>query len=170
VRGVVAACQDVTPQQPAQNQTPQEKKTEAPVLTITYDKEAPKMNPAVENYVRDVLLASGVTSANISATTNGKHAPNSYHYDDQAVDINKIDGKRVREASSDAKFGAKIELIQNTANNKSIGVAHENYGPAGLFKNGTQLNGKEGRNVPLQSQHDNHIHLTIPNPRRRKDE
>ncbi|GAC1623303.1 MAG: hypothetical protein NVS9B13_16940 [Candidatus Acidiferrum sp.] len=156
---------------PAAQPPPQEtQKPQAPVLTITYDKDAPKMTPAVENYVKDVLLASGVTSANISATTNGTHAPNSYHYDGQAVDINKVNGKPVKEASSDTKFGAQIALIQNTANNKSIGVAHENYGPAGLFKNGSQLNGKQGPNVPLQSQHDNHIHLTIPNPRRRDDD
>ena len=139
-------------------------------MTITYDKDAPKMSPAVENYVKDVLLASGATSANISATTNGKHDPKSYHYDGQAVDINKVNGRSVKEASSDVKFGAQIALVQNTANNKSIGVAHENYGPGGLFKDGRQLNGKQGPNVPLQSQHDNHIHLTIPNPRRRQDD
>jgi len=101
--------------------------------------------------------AAGVDSINISATTNGQHAPNSNHYNGTAVDINKVNGERVINAGKDSSVASDVRSIQNAANNPKVGVAHENYGPAGLYKDGKQIT-----NQKLQSQHENHIHITIP--------
>jgi RHS repeat-associated protein len=126
-------------------------------VTITYDKQAPPMQPKTAAYVEKVADAAGVGSINISATTNGQHAPNSNHYNGTAVDINKVDGKRVITAGKDPAVAADVSSIQKTANSPKVGVAHENYGPAGLYKDGKRMN-----NDKLQAQHENHIHITIP--------
>ena len=137
----------------------------SPVVRITYSRGIPPMEYQTEVYLRDVLIASGIRSANISSTTNGEHAPNSWHPHGQAVDINRVNDRPVREASSDLQVAAAAESLQRAANHPSIGVAHENYGPQGLFKGGRPLDPVQHRN--LQMRHNDHIHLTIPNPRRR---
>jgi hypothetical protein len=58
---------------------------------------------------------------------------------------------------TDPAVAANVRSIQNTANSKIPGVAHENYGPAGLYKDGRQIT-----NQKLQAEHENHIHITIP--------
>lgn len=130
-------------------------------VSISYDPGVPRMTRDMEIYLRDILIAAGVTSANISATTNGEHAFGSWHPRGQAVDIDRVNGRPVREALSDSSFSGAIELIQHMANNESLGAAHENYGPQGLYRKGVQF-----RHTDLQSQHLNHIHLTIHDPRR----
>jgi len=126
-------------------------------VTITYDKNVPAMQPKTKDYVEKTATAAGVDSINISATTNGQHAPNSNHYNGTAVDINKVNGEKVINAGKDPSVASDVRSIQNTANNPKNGVAHENYGPAGLYKDGKQFT-----NQKLQSQHENHIHITIP--------
>ena len=127
-------------------------------VRITYDKNVPEMEPATKEYVEKVALSAvGVDSINISATTNGEHAPNSNHYNGTAVDINKVDDKRVINSGTDASVAGHVSSIQNSANSPKNGVAHENYGPAGLWKDGRAIN-----NPTLQAQHENHIHITIP--------
>ncbi len=115
------------------------------------------MQSKTEEYVEKVTQAAGVESINISATTNGQHAPNSNHYNGTAVDINKVNGEKVINAGKDSSVASDVHSIQKAANNPKNGVAHENYGPAGLFKDGKQVT-----NQKLQSQHENHIHITIP--------
>jgi RHS repeat-associated protein len=134
-------------------------------LTIIYDPQAPRMERRLEIYVLDVMIASGVRSMYISATTNGRHAPTSWHPDGQAVDISRINGRRVLESFGDSRFMAQIELVQITANNPSLGVAHENYGPAGLYRRGVAQD--PGAYNRLLLQHQNHVHLTVPAPVRR---
>jgi len=128
-------------------------------VDITYDMAVPAMTPATAKYIRGVLNAAGIKSARISATTNGKHAPHSWHYKGKAVDIHVVDGTRVIFYRSNPAERADVNAIQGAANDKRIGVAHENYGPAGLYKDGRQIN-----NPGLQRQHENHIHLTVPDP------
>ena len=128
-------------------------------VTITYDKGVPAMTPATAKYVRGVLNAASIKSAKISATTNGKHATHSWHYKGKAVDIHVVNGTRVIFYKSNPAERAAVNAIQGAANGKRNGVAHENYGPAGLYKDGRQIN-----NPGLQRQHENHIHLTIPDP------
>jgi RHS repeat-associated protein len=127
-------------------------------VRVTYDKNVPEMEPATKEYVEKVTLSAvGVDSVNISATTNGEHAPNSNHYNGTAVDINKVNGDRVINAGNDSSVSGHVSSIQNAANTPKNGVAHENYGPAGLWKDGRAIN-----NPTLQAQHENHIHITIP--------
>jgi len=143
---------------------PQQNGQQQKAPTITYDKGVPHMTPETEKYLKGVLTDAGIDSVNISATTNGKHAPNSWHHDGEAVDINRVNGVRVSEYSSDPSVKKGVDAIQSAANDRKNGVAHENYGPAGLSKDGLPI-----RNQALQREHENHIHLTIPNPIRRKD-
>jgi RHS repeat-associated protein len=131
--------------------------TQAQQVTITYDENVPAMQPKTQEYVEKTATAAGVDSINISATTNGQHAPNSNHYNGTAVDINKVNGERVINAGKDPSVAANVRSIQNAANNPKNGVARENYGPAGLYKDGKQIT-----NQKLQSQHEDHIHITIP--------
>ena len=126
-------------------------------VTVTYDKNVPAMQPKTQEYVEKTVTAAGVDGINISATTNGQHAPNSNHYNGTAVDINKVKGDPVINAGKDPSVAAEVRSIQGAANNPKVGVAHENYGPAGLYKDGKQIT-----NQKLQSQHENHIHITIP--------
>ena len=128
-------------------------------VRVTYDKGVPAMTPETAEYVIGVLNAAGVKSATISATTNGKHAPHSWHYKGKAVDIHVVNGVRVIYYNSNSSLRAAVNAIQDAANDKSNGIAHENYGPAGLFRDGRQIN-----NPALQRQHENHIHLTVPDP------
>ena len=130
--------------------------TSGPQVAITYDQDVPAMQPKTEDYVEKVAVSAGVDSINISATTNGEHAPNSNHYNGTAVDINKVN-ERVINAGKVPSVAADVRSVQNAANSPKNGVAHENYGPAGLFKDGKQIT-----NPKLQSQHENHIHITIP--------
>jgi RHS repeat-associated protein len=124
-------------------------------LAIFYDKGVPPMSEAVKNYVEKV--AAGNDSVNISATTNGEHAPNSNHYNGTAVDINKIDAQPIRNSETNPEVARHVQGLQESANSPTNGVAHENYGPAGLWRDGRTIN-----NASLQAQHENHIHITIP--------
>ncbi len=132
------------------NETPQR-------VVITYDSAAPPMAAKTEQYVAAVANDSGVRNINVSATTNGQHAPNSNHYNGTAVDINKVYGKKVSTSATDLKTAAQVNAFQHSANKPGVGVAHENYGPAGLYKDGARIT-----NDKLQGEHENHIHITIP--------
>ena len=149
-------------QQVQQKPQQQQQSPQTQQVTITYDKGVPAMQPKTEKYVRDISQAAGLTSINISATTNGKHARHSNHYNGTAADINKINGRHVRDSGKDPALAAAVRSLQSAANNPKNGVAHENYGPAGLFKEGKRIT-----NQKLQLQHENHVHITIPrnNPR-----
>lgn len=168
----INAYQDVLNERVQQQQSPQQGESvqvaqafaqgtpapaQTPQVTVTYDKNVPAMQPKTQDYVEKTAAAAGVKSINISATTNGEHAPNSNHYNGTAVDINKVNGERVIKAGKNPSVAADVSSIQNAANNPKVGVAHENYGPAGLYKGGKQIT-----NQKLQSQHENHIHITIP--------
>jgi RHS repeat-associated protein len=131
-------------------------------LTITYGSNAPAMTGRLQAYILDVMLGSGTRAIRVSATTNGAHSANSWHYSGQAVDIDMVNGHVVRTFLDNSSLYGQISLIQHTANNSSIGVARENYGPAGLWKVGVMLD--PGQNWSLFTQHQNHIHLTVPDP------
>jgi hypothetical protein len=64
--------------------------------SVTYDKNVPPMTEETKNYIEKTATNAGLLTINITATTNGEHAPNSNHYNGTAVDINMINGGRVR--------------------------------------------------------------------------
>lgn len=113
--------------------------------------------PETQEYVEKAARAAGVSSMNISSTTNGKHGLDSHHYSGSAIDIDEINGARVIDAKSDPSIAAEVSAFQNAANSSGVGIAHENYGPAGLYKNGHRIT-----SATLQSENENHVHLTIP--------
>jgi hypothetical protein len=121
------------------------------------DEMAMAMLPKTQKYAEKMAGAAGANNINISATTNGERVPESNHYTGESIDINKVHGLRVIEAETNPSVAADVRSIQNAANNPSVGVAHENYGPSGLFRDGHQIT-----NPTLQYQHENHIHITIP--------
>jgi RHS repeat-associated protein len=125
--------------------------------SVSYDKNIPPMTDETKQYIEKTATNAGLDSVNITATTNGEHAPNSNHYNGTAVDINMVNGGRVRTSGSDPEVARHVGWLQQTANDRGNGVAHENYGPAGLYKDGRAIN-----NPTLQAQHENHIHITIP--------
>ncbi len=92
-----------------------------PFVFSYYSDAVPPMEPKTEQYVRQVADDSHVESINISATTNGKQAPNSNHYNGTAADINKIDDKRVINAATNPAVAENVRSIQSTANSKVPG-------------------------------------------------
>jgi len=115
------------------------------------------MTEETKKYVEQTATNAGLLTVNISATTNGEHASNSNHYNGTAVDINMVNGGRVRTSGTDPEVARHVGWLQGTANDRGNGVAHENFGPAGLFRDG-----REFQNVKLQTEHENHVHITIP--------
>jgi len=73
------------------------------------------------------------------------------------VDINKIDGQKVRTSGTNPEVARHARWLQQSANDKKNGVAHENYEPARLYRDGRAFN-----NPGLQAEHENHVHITIP--------
>jgi len=68
---------------------------------------------AVEGGIRE----SGVSSVNINSTTGGSHSATSRHGSGQAVDINRVNGKRVDDPSN---AGAVGDLQSGLANQSKI--------------------------------------------------
>ncbi|MGO8794153.1 MAG: hypothetical protein ACLQLC_04970 [Candidatus Sulfotelmatobacter sp.] len=134
-----------------------------PEVTITYNALTPMMSLKTQQYVKLLAQSAGVKSINISFTTNGKHAAGSNHYNGTAVDISQVDGAHVYDYDKNVALAAGVQSLQEWANSSQIGIAHENYGPAGLYKDG-----KSFVNTKLQSEHENHIHITIPRSHRAK--
>lgn len=64
------------------------------------------MQPKTQEYVEKVAGAGGLDSINISANTNGEHAPTPNHYNGTAVDINKVNGEQVKNAGKDPSVAA----------------------------------------------------------------
>jgi len=156
--GTTASDTSASGQQAAQaEKATAEKQQAAADPVISYEKNVPKMSPAAEKYVTGVLKDAGVISVTISATTNGKHDPDSIHYTGGAVDIDRVNGKAVNTYDKDKSVKAGTDAIQGAANSSSSGAARENYGPAGLYRGG-----KEFKNSRLQQEHSGHIHIAIP--------
>jgi len=79
----------------------------------------------------------------------------------RAVDINEVNGKPVTLYGRDPDVTRAVGNLQAAANRSGPGepgAAAENYGPAGLWRNGKQV-----RDVKLQNRFHNHIHILPPN-------
>ena len=90
-------------------------------------------------------------SLNINSTTGGTHSKTSFHYYGMAVDINKINGKRIDDPSNSQAVRRVQQLLTKEEN---IG---ECFGP---FLN-IRKNGKEIIQKPLMKEkHLNHLHIS----------
>ena len=105
------------------------------------------------NAVEGVISKSGVQSVNINSTTGGKHGPNSNHAKGRAVDINRVDGKRVNATNAGAT------KIQTTA--RQSGDIREKFGPT-IMEKTIVPGGAASRvtNQALTDDHADHIHLS----------
>lgn len=87
----------------------------------------------------------------VSATTNGTHATESRHYSGKAIDISRVNGKKMSEHyPSDTTVKAIVDAIQDEADNQP--KIRENFGPH--FKHKNKSNWSVGG-------HGDHIHLSV---------
>lgn len=131
----------------------------------TYTSDGKSSNQAVAQHLVDGIefaleianenLSSSdqITSINIYATTNGKHGPKSNHTNGTAVDINKINGKRM------ATSGLTIQIKELQKAMDKYSKVRENYGPYFNHKYSKETDtwdyDKQG-----VSPHKDHIHFT----------
>jgi hypothetical protein len=83
-----------------------------------------------------------------------------------AVDINEVNGKAVALYGKDPEVTKAVNDLQASANKSGPGepgAAAENYGPAGLWRNG-----KPVQDTTLQNQFHNYVHLLPPQARESK--
>lgn len=143
-------------------------------VTITYGKATPdgptadrRVTRQMRDTVQEVLddprvKEAGVTSVNISCTTNGAHAEGSAHYDGRAVDISRINGDRL-DHPTDPATRERAKVIQEVVEEKQReGKVVENFGP--------DRNNKVGKDGALEAQkqtiiatHKDHIHISNSN-------
>jgi len=103
--------------------------------------------------VEGAVTKAGVESVNINSTTGGKHGANSSHPKGKAVDINRVDGKRVNSSNSGA---ARIQTAARDG-----GSVRENFGPTIMEK--TIVPGgsaSPATNQSLIDDHQDHLHLS----------
>jgi RHS repeat-associated protein len=107
-------------------------------------------------------LVQQIESITISATTNGKHAPNSNHSKGLAVDISAINGIHIKTGQVDAI----VQMLQ-VAFEFQPG-RRENFGPIYMLKSGNQflditnLTSKQIDNrIKTAADHMDHIHWSV---------
>jgi len=90
-----------------------------------------------------------LTKIFISATTNGKH-DSPRHASGEAIDISRLNGKKIDTYDSDTEVKALVDAIQDEADKQS-GI-RENFGPH--FKHKHNTNWTVGG-------HDDHMHFSV---------
>lgn len=104
------------------------------------------------NMVEAAVTQAGVDSININSTTGGSHSQKSNHYKNRAVDINRVDGKKVD------KLNAGALRIQEAARDGAM--AKENFGPNIVERTSTPGgNPVHFSNKDVSRNHANHLHL-----------
>jgi hypothetical protein len=99
----------------------------------------------------DVATDKTLNKIYVKATTNGTHATGSRHYSGKAVDISRINGKKMSvHYPSDDDVKAIVDAIQVAAD-AATGI-RENFGPHFKHKNGADW---------TVSGHADHIHLSV---------
>ena len=79
----------------------------------------------------------------------------------EALDIDTLDGKPVSLYGRDAEVTKSVQRVQESFNHPKDGkpAAAENFGPAGLFRDG-----KRFEDTRLQENHTDHIHIRVSPP------
>ena len=120
------------------------------------------------------LLALFVSVLNVAsnATQSGdpstkKACPGHGHQPGgSAVDINAVNGKPVSNYGKDPEVTKGVDDLQAAANRSGLGepgAAEENYGPAGLWRNGKRV-----RDAKLQNRFHDYVHVLPPKTRASK--
>lgn len=118
------------------------------------EKSKPSSNlPVSEHLAKMIENISRTTSysLNINSTTGGTHSKTSFHYYGMALDINKVNGKRIDDPSNAQSVRRVQQLLTKEPN---IG---ECFGPfLNIRKNGNEIIQK-----PLMKEkHLNHLHIS----------
>ena len=126
-------------------------------VTVEYTSRANnKVEQSLINLLKAVIkcdITSGHTLSKIyvTSTTNGTHSTSSRHYSGKAIDISRINGKKMSlHYPFDADVKAIIDAIQDEADKQS-GI-RENFGP--------HFNHKHGAGWSV-SAHNDHIHISV---------
>jgi hypothetical protein len=102
--------------------------------------------------VEEAARNSDAFHVNINSTNGGQHSPRSRHSTGQAVDINRVDGGRVDDATNSGAVDNLQSAFAQTSN------VRENFGPNS--QTATRTDGTI-RNVPaVAAGHQNHIHAS----------
>lgn len=105
----------------------------------------------VTDAVRKMIVRANRNGLYVTATTNGTHAPTSYHYSGRAVDV----------AAPMTAAGIKLMSDFQRKLVKEPSKYVELFGPVNdaWVKNGVRFTEPEG--AELENQHDNHVHIAI---------
>lgn len=104
--------------------------------------------------VEDVIRDTGL-SVNVNSTVRNEDPKTSRHGQSKAVDIDKVEGDRVREAGTSKNVMGNVQKLQKAFDEH--GNIRENFGPA--FKHKTFENGKRNDNWPAGG-HQEHVHTS----------
>jgi RHS repeat-associated protein len=135
------------------------------VVTVTFQNDdpngaSPNQPIATETAIMtESALANsdGVSSVNINSTTGGQHSQTSLHYTGNAVDINRVNDKRVDDPSNSTAVGNLQDSVA-----KRTGV-RENFGPTRNEKTNRQGQSRAPSSAVVK-QHQNHLHIGGPWP------
>ncbi len=97
----------------------------------------------------DVASGQTLTKIYVSATTNGTHE-SPRHASGEAIDISRVNGKKIVNYSSDTEVKAIVDALQDKADEQT-GI-RENFGPH--FKHKHKANW-------TVSGHNDHIHFSV---------
>ena len=105
--------------------------------------------------VEKAVLDSGVDSVNINITTGGNRSSRSNHTRAKAVDINRVNGKRVERDREDFASQEDVDALREAFAEHPI--IHEHFAPSGSEK--YKSSGAEPTSRPDQDAgHNDHLH------------
>lgn len=107
---------------------------------------------AVVEANKKLSINDKITEIHISSSTNGSHAFGSNHYFGTAIDISRINNRRL------INIGLNKQVIELQRAFSALDNVRENYGP--YIKQKVRLNGVPDANSYV-SGHRNHIHFSI---------
>jgi hypothetical protein len=119
------------------------------------------MKKAFEGAIREAAKEIKLTSVTVKATTNGKHSNTSRHRTGKAIDINKVNDKKVERIGNSDPVKALQKAFENQTGHR------ENFGPSIMKKNGKEYihNGlsaqKKAAREKIKKAHQNHIHWSV---------
>ncbi len=130
------------------------KKLNGKITFVNDDSKAPSpdlpVSDALASMIESAVSSTGL-SININSTTGGAHSKRSFHYHGMAVDINRINGKRIDDKSNAADV---LKFQQFLEKHSDIG---ECFGPSiNIRKQGTNIVQKP----QMKKKHLDHLHIS----------
>lgn len=111
-------------------------------------------HPDVHHSLYPIIMEAVARGLVVTSTTDGTHAPSSFHYSGRAVDFGRAGGFR-------SWFLPRLVAFQRHLHSKHGRRLSELFGPS------NRANRKWGKAIalaegsPLETLHDNHVHVAI---------